>query len=486
MQSIRKTRLLVFVLLLCFVLPGTSTVLARPGLTPADHVFLDDLQRRLFTYFWEQADPATGIVPDRARADASALDENHRDVGSIAATGFGLTALCIASERRWIDSAQAVERARNTLRFFADRAFQQRGWFYHWIDIKTGQRRWNSEVSSIDTALLLAGVLTVRQCFAHDAEVVRLATKIYQRVDFRWMLNGDPLLLSHGWRPETGFLRPRWDTYSEDTVLYLLAIGSPSSAISPRSWKALWKDRYRYSGYSYFTTIGVPLFMHQYSHAWVDYRGRRETSGDRVDYFQNSVNATLAHREFCKHLSYAFPGYGPDVWGITASDSAKGYLAWGGPPRDPSIDGTVVPSAAGGSLMFTPELSVRALRAMREKFGDRIYGRYGFIDSFNPNNGWTNSDVIAINQGIILLSAENARTGSVWRWFMQNPEIPRAMQRIGLAKYKAPDKLTHSRRSTSAKSRRSYSAAVNNNDRVFVYGIDLREKQTLLSPSLSS
>ena len=433
-------------MLLCFVLSSTSTVLARPGLTPEDEVFLNDLQQRLFTYFWEQADPATGIVPDRARADGSALDENHRDVGSIAATGFGLTALCVGSERRWIDSPQALERARNTLRFFADRAFQQRGWFYHWIDTKTGQRRWNSEISSIDTALLLAGVLTVRQCFARDPEIVRLATKIYQRVDFRWMLNGDALLLSHGWKPETGFLRSRWDTYSEDTILYLLAIGSPASAISPRSWSVLWKDRYRYAGYSYFTTIGVPLFMHQYSHAWVDYRGRRETSGDRIDYFENSVNATLAHRQFCIDLSHVFPGYGPDMWGITASDSAKGYLAWSGPPRDPEIDGTVVPSAAGGSLMFTPELSVGALRRMRERLGDRIYGRYGFIDAFNPNTGWTNPDVIAINQGIILLSAENARTGSIWHYFMQNPEIPRAMQRVGLMKYKAGTRRSASTR----------------------------------------
>lgn len=438
MQLIKKIRLFWFVLLLCFVLSGTSTVSAQRTLSPDDEVFLNDLQHRLFKYFWEQGDPQTGIVPDRARADGSALDENHRNVGSIAATGFGLSALCIASERRWIDSAQAIERTRNTLRFFADRAFQQRGWFYHWIDTKTGERRWNSEISSIDTALLLAGVLTVRQCFANDPEIPRLATRIYRRVDFRWMLNGDPLLLSHGWKPESGFLRPRWDTYSEDAILYLLAIGSPSFSISTRSWYALWKDRYRYAGYSYFTTIGVPLFMHQYSHAWVDFRGRRETQGDRIDYFQNSVNAILAHRIFCINLAHAFPGYGPDVWGITASDSAKGYLAWGGPPRDPDIDGTVVPSAAGGSLMFTPELSVRALRRMREKYGDRIYGRYGFVDAFNPNTGWTNPDVIGINQGIILLSAENARTGAIWRWFMKNPELPLAMRRVGLVKSALP------------------------------------------------
>ena len=194
---------------------------------------------------------------------------------SIAATGFGLTALCIAGEHGWVAPAQTRERALNTLRYFSTRAFQEHGWFYHWLDTKTGDRRWKSEVSSIDTALLLAGILTVRQYYRRDAEIFRLATKIYERVDFRWMLNGDPLLLSHGWRPETGFLKPRWDTYSEDTILYLLAIGSPTHPISAASWYALWRDRYRYEGHSYFTTIGVPLFMHQYAHAWIDYRNRR-------------------------------------------------------------------------------------------------------------------------------------------------------------------------------------------------------------------
>jgi len=402
--------------------------------------FLDDLQQRSFHYFWEQADPQTGLVADRARMDGSAVDIDHQNVASIAATGFGLTSLCIATERSWIDRAQALERTRNTLRFFDSRAFQQRGWFYHWLDAKTGERRWNSEVSSIDTALLLAGVLTVRQCFRDDQEIVRLATRIYQRVDFQWMLNGHALLLSHGWKPESGFLHARWDTYSEDTILYLLAIGSPAHPISPASWYALWRDRYRYEGHSYFTTIGVPLFMHQYAHAWVDYRNRRETRGDRIDYFQNSISATLAHRAFCMNLSHEFPAFGPDVWGITASDSAKGYLAWGGPPRDPDIDGTIVPAAAGGSLMFTPELSTRALVTMREKYGDKIYGKYGFVDAFNPKTGWTDTDVIGINIGIILLSAENARTGNVWRWFMQNREVPIALAKVGLVSHKKAQK----------------------------------------------
>jgi hypothetical protein len=194
----------------------------------------------------------------------------------------------------------------------------------------------------------------------------------------------------------------------------------------------LWRDRYRYEGQSYFTTIGVPLFMHQYSHAWVDFRNRRETRGDRIDYFQNSVAATLAHRAFCINLRHDFPAFGPDMWGITASDSAKGYLAWGGPPRDPDIDGTLVPSAAGGSLMFTPELATRALQSMYDNYGSKIYGKYGFVDAFNPKTGWIDTDVIGINAGIILLSAENSRTGNVWRWFMQNREIPAAMGRVGL------------------------------------------------------
>ena len=409
-------------------------------LAPARESFLNDLQQRSFRYFWEQADPQTGLVPDRARMDGSALPPSHQNVASIAATGFGLTGICIAVDRKWIDRTAAVERTRNALRFFDSRAFHQRGWFYHWLDAKTGERRWNSEVSSIDTALLLAGILTVRQCFRENGEIVRLADRIYRRVDFRWMLNGDPLLLSHGWKPETGFLRARWDTYSENTILYLLAIGSPTYPISPRSWHALWKDRYRYEGHSYFTTIGVPLFMHQYSHAWVDFRNRRETAGDRIDYFRNSIAATLAHRAFCMNLRHDFPDFGPDIWGITASDSAKGYLAWGGPPRDPDIDGTIVPSAAGGSLMFTPELSTRALWAMHEKYGAKIYGKYGFVDAFNPKTGWIDTDVIGINVGIMLLSAENMRTRRVWHWFMQNPAIPLAMQRVGLVRYNPGNK----------------------------------------------
>jgi hypothetical protein len=440
------SKLLVALVLLLGLLPQPGLVAQRGSsrsdensrkarFSLSDEIFLEDLSRRAFRYFVEQSDPNTGLVLDRARADGSPQDETHRNIASIAATGFGLTALCIAAERGWMARNDAQVRLRSSLKFFAERVRHEHGWFYHWMDYKTGERRWDSEVSSIDTALLLAGVLTARQCFNQDAEIVRLATRIYDRVDFKWMLNGDPLLLSHGWKPETGFLRTRWDTYSEDTILYLLAIGSPRHSISPRSWYALWRDRYRYEGFSYFTSIGVPLFMHQYAHAWIDFRHRREIKGDHIDYFANSTSATLAHRAFCINLAREFPSLGPNMWGITASDSPKGYVVWGGPPRDPQIDGTIVPSAAGGSLMFTPELSLAALKTMREKFGDQTYGHYGFVDAFNPGTGWVDRDVIGIDLGIILLSAENARTKTVWRWFMENREIPHAMELIGLRRY---------------------------------------------------
>ena len=193
----------------------TLTPALSARLSAGDEAFLEDMSRRAFRFFREQADPATGLVRDRARTDNSPLDENHRDVASIAATGFGLTALCVAAERRWIAPTEARERVRATLRFFATRATHEHGWFYHWMDARTGERRWQSEISSIDTALLLAGVLTVRQKFRADPEIVRLATHIYERVDFPWMLNRHPTLLSHGWRPETGFIKYRWNAYSE-------------------------------------------------------------------------------------------------------------------------------------------------------------------------------------------------------------------------------------------------------------------------------
>lgn len=396
-------------------------------------MLLEDLSRRSFLFFWEQADPTTGIVRDRARTDGSPVEGNARDVGSIASVGFGLTGLCIAAERGWVPRAAAVDRTRTTLRFFAERMEQQRGWFYHFVNLRTGAREWASELSSIDSALLLAGVLTVRQCFAGDPEIPPLADAIYRRVDFTWMLAGDPLLLSHGWKPESGFLKARWDHYCELMILYLLAIGSPTHAISAESWRAWRRPVVTFETYAY---VGgpPPLFVHQYSHAWVDFRGWREREPPNTDWWQNSIDATRAHKAFCLRLGKEFPGYAGHIWGVTASDSRKGYVAWGGPPRHASIDGTVVPCAAAGSLMLTPDISLPAVRDMRRRFGDRIYGRYGFADAFHPTEGWVNPDVIGIDLGITLLSAENLRTGRVWEWFMRNAEIPAAMGNVGMAR----------------------------------------------------
>jgi hypothetical protein len=401
-------------------------------LTDADKAFLEDLERRAFRYFWEHSDANTGLTLDRARTngDAPKPGEDHFQVASIASTGFALTSYCIAAERNWITNEQATTRTRRTLDFFANRAFHKNGWFYHWLDQTSGERRWRSEASSIDTALLLGGVLSVRQCFANDKEIVRLATKIYERVDFPWMLNSDEYLLSHGWRPETGFIKNRWHDYSEQAILYLLGIGSPTHPISWKSWYALKRDWVIYKNYKYLAAAS-PLFIHQFSHAWVDFRSRRERYANfDVNYFENSVAATYAQRQFTIDvLSKEFPLYSTNIWGLTASDSAKGYVAWGAPPRHEAIDGSVVPCAPAGSLMFAPEITLPALKEMKARYGDVIYGRYGFADAFNPHTGWVNQDVIGIDVGITLLSAENLRSENVWRWFMQNAEIKAALFR---------------------------------------------------------
>jgi len=412
---------------------AARTALAQRSakLTDAEDRFLEDLSRSSFLFFWERANPDTGLVMDRS-LNSEAADK--RNVASSAATGFGLTGLCIAAERRWMDRKALRRRVVNTLRFYAERSVHERGWFYHFVDAASGERVWRCELSSIDTALLLAGVLTARQYF-DDKEVKSLAGAIYSRIDWRWMCDGDPNILTMGWKPESGFLKARWDHYCELLILYLMGIGSPTTPLPVQSWRAWRRPQISYSGYTYIS--GAPtLFTHQYSHAWVDFRGRREQSGDRVDWFQNSVDATRAHRQFCIDLGKTeFPGcYHEKLWGITASDSAKGYVAWGGPPRHMRIDGSVVPCAAGGSLMFDPKLCVETLMHQKERFGNRVWGRYGFADAFHPTNGWTNPDVIGIDVGVTLLAAENARTGNVWKWFMRNPEIQKALRQVGVTR----------------------------------------------------
>lgn len=415
-------------LLIFLQTPGIAAPSKSPGrqISKSDRAFLEELSYRSFLFFWEQADPHTGLIPDRALVVGLPAEGHVRNIANLAATGFGLTAICIGAKHQWITGQQAKRRILLTLNFLATQAPEVHGFYYHWMDKTNGQRIMHSEISSIDTALLLAGVLTTREAFPHDVDIVRLATFIYQRVDFKWMLNGSPVLLSHGWVPGSGFLTHRWDSYCELMILYLEGIGSPTHPIPAASWYAWRRPLVHFEGYTFVGDL--PLFTQQYSQAWIDMRGLRDAPPSDIDYFQNSIAATLANRAFCLRFQKAFPkSYSDSIWGVTASDSPRGYMVWGEPSDFASIDGTVTPCAPGGSLVFAPKICVRALEAMREKFGSKVYSRYGFADAFNPTEGWYDRDVIGIDVGVTLLSAENLLDGGVWKMFMRNNNIQRAM-----------------------------------------------------------
>jgi hypothetical protein len=406
---------------------SVATGRMNAALNPADVKFLDELARANFRYFQEQTNANTGLSADRAAADGSAPKQaGTTGVASVASTGFGLSALCTAAKRGYIGRDEAAAQVKTTLKFLKDKAPQEHGFFYHFLNMSTGAREWKSEVSSIDTALLMAGVLTAKQCFA-DPEISALADALYARIDFPWMLNGSKNLLSMGWTPEKGFIPARWDTYSEHMILDLLAIGSPTHPIPASEWDA-WRRPVVNAGGQTYVAGTSPLFIHQYSQAYVDFRGKCDAHG--LNYFDNSVKATLAQRQYMKDNGKAY-GWSENVWGLTASDTCKGsYAAWGAPPPEGPIDGTVVPSAPGGSLMFTPRESMAALQEMRARY-PKIYGRYGFTDSFTPKNGCVNKDVLGIDQGITLLSAANLEGGDIWEAFMKNPEITGAMTKVG-------------------------------------------------------
>jgi hypothetical protein len=408
--------------------PPSTLSAAKPALSDSDDAFLEEMERANFLYFWEQANPETGMVRDRCNVRAP----DNKPLGSIAATGFGLTALCIGDKREYIPYAQARDRALATLRFLWKKLPQERGFFYHWGNINTGERVWQSEISSVDTAILLCGVLTCRQHFAHS-EINDLAQRIFNRVDWQW-LSEDTLILPHGWTPETGFLQYRWDNYSELMMMYLLAMGSATHPLKPDTWNAWKRTMFEFDGIRYIGSY-APLFVHQYSQAWFDFRAKRDKY---ADYFQNSILATDVHRRFCLSLAKQFPDYGENLWGITASDSMHGYEIWGGPPKTGPIDGTVVPCASAGSLPFLPQPVMRVLRNIEYRYGAGTWSRYGFVDAFNPQTNWYDSDVIGIDNGISLVMAENARSAFVWDTFMKNPEAQRGMERAGFKTYEAP------------------------------------------------
>ena len=401
---------------------GQTSARPQANLKPEDRQFVEDYGKRCFRYFWEQWSDRTGLYMDRARMDGA--PSSH--AGSIAATGFGLTALCIGVERGWVPREQARTRVITTLRFLWGHSFHDHGWFLHFMDARSGQRSMDSEVSSIDTALLLAGVLTAQAYFQPDREIRQSGQTDFRAGRLR--LDAERQSVSAvAWRDAglrisevaLGLLQRSFDPLPARDR-------SAAQLVDARKLVRLVRPEVHYDN-------GSSSAAARCSRTSIRMPG--STSGirwirDGIDYFQNSQFATYAHRDFCISLQSRYSDYGPNMWGITVSDSAEGYVNWGGPPNLGPIDGTLVPCAAAGSLMFTPDICLPVLREMHTVYGDKIYQRYGFTDAFNPNwkdqKLWVNQDVIGIDVGISLLSIENLLTGNVWRWFMRNQYIQTA------------------------------------------------------------
>ena len=406
-----------------------AAVLPPPTmLSPQDDQFLNDLEQANFLFFLEQTNPTTGLTKDRCNVRTNDTSK----AASIASTGFGLTAMCIALKRGFIPYAEARLRVVRGLSFIWHKLPTHRGFFFHFADINTGERVFDSEVSSVDTAILLCGILMCRQCF-QDHDIDQLAHAIFDRVDWTWIAE-DTSLLSMGWTPEMGFISNRWSHYSELMMMYLLGMGSASHPLDKEAWFAWNRTVFEYDGLRYIGAF-APLFVHQYSQAWFDFRQKRDRY---ADYFENSIAATDAHRIFCLELHSQYADYSDSLWGITASDSKNGYVVWGGPPAMGPIDGTVVPCAAGGSIPFLPAATMQVLHNIHDHYPN-AWCRYGFVDAFNPLTGWYDTDVIGIDTGITMLMAENARSGYVWEMFMKNPEAQRGMQAAGFVSSVPPN-----------------------------------------------
>ena len=411
---------------------ATLAVVPRPFSN--DDEFLEYIQQTTFDYFWYLANPANGLIPDRSTTTSPC---------SIAAVGFGLTAIGIGIDHDWISRTQGVARVLTTLNTFlngpqgsnASGTIGYKGWFYHFLEMNTAIRSPSSELSSIDTALLLGGILYARQFFdgtnTDETAIRYMADAIFSRVDWNWMAQGTDAV-SMGWFPNSGFIPNNWLGYNEGMILYLLGLGAATNPLPASAWSR-WT-----SGYAWATNYGqayvpfAPLFGHQYSHCWVDFRHVADDymNSRNSTYFQNSRRATLAQRAYCIANPLGRVGYGSNVWGLTACDGPTGYAARGAPPAE-NDDGTIAPTAAGGSIAFAPEFSVPALRQFYTQYRLRIWTPYGYRDAFNLGAQWYASDELGIDQGPIVIMIENHRTQRVWQRFMRNEEIQRGLQRAG-------------------------------------------------------
>ena len=395
--------------------------------------FLRDMQRRNYQFFLEAVHPTTGFVADRAATDGSTTST----YASSAACGFALASHCVAADNGWGDRQEIAQRVKQLLSSLLNQAAHQHGFVYHFFDAADGSRAPQSEASSIDTALMIAGAMTAAVAFADQPEIVQMADHLYRRVDWKWML-GDNNCLHMGWTPEEGIIPYQWDSFSELVILVLLAIGAPENAIDGSCWQAWRREPVLRDSDGEFLSY-PPLFVHQYPMAFFDFRNLRSPSGR--SYWDNSTRGHLAQIDFLTELGRRYPDqfdhYGSDFWGITSSDSEAGYRDWGGPYEDGrfepdrGIDGTLVPSAAAGGLAIVPHQATHTLLQQYTQFGDKIYGRYGFTNAYNPVTGWVGRDVIGIDTGISLLMAENSLSGGVWKHFMQHPAASRALRKAG-------------------------------------------------------
>ncbi len=380
---------------------------------------LNRVSKQTYDYFWLEANPVNGLIKDRSTADSPC---------SIAAVGFGLTAIPVGIERGWITDQEGFERVLKTLRTFADGGVEgKNGFFYHFVDMESGRRAGGCELSSIDTAILIAGALFVGEYF-EGTIVERLANQLYQRVNWQWMMNDDTTL-SMGWKPEAGFLSARWNSFNEGLLAYVLAVGSPTYPISANSWDEI----YRPVRDNYINLPMEVLFVYQYPHVWIDFRNKED---HYANYWNNSVTATRINHLFAVFNRYKYKSYDLNIWGISASDGPAGYKPYGASAGN--HDGTIAPYASIASMPFTPDLSYNALKAMLQKYGALIWGKYGFVSAFNIDQNWFSDQYIGIDQGDILLMIENHRSGLIWEYFMQNEYIQTAMCRLGFVE-KAAD-----------------------------------------------
>jgi hypothetical protein len=427
---------------------------ARPRAHTYGLAQLQALQRNTFRYFWKETNPANGLIPDNTAVD---------DIpASIAGVGFALASYPVAVDRAFVSRADAVARTLATLRFFWNapqsalpEATGHRGFFYHFLDMTTGRRAWRCELSTIDTAILVAGALTAAAYFDQgtndEREVRTLADSLYRRVDWRWAQDGQATV-SHGWKPETGFIRDRWEGYNEALILYVLGLGSPTHALPLKSYSG-WTSTYRWKKlYGHEFLHGAPLFMHQLSHVWIDFRGIQDAFMRRhaIDYFENSRRATYVNQQYAIRNPKNFRDYGPHAWGITASNGPGpatrrirgvtrrfiGYAARG-VPHGPD-DGTLAPWAVAASLPFAPEIVLPTLAHCSEHYPN-MENEYGLVCSFNPTfqvrrsgySGWISKDHFALDQGPVILMIENYRSGLIWRLMRRCPYVVAGLRRAG-------------------------------------------------------